>query len=160
MAAFTGFIDAITGPSFKMDDGTAKVETFSDLGAKLAEEAATTTEKVIGIAKEKIKEPLQTVERVASKAIPASLAACASLQYTGGQGSFANFMQPITLRTKYFRLDGSRAAFIGKPLNESRTLSTLSGFCQCENVKLEINGATLEEQQLIKSYLETGCYIE
>lgn len=115
---------------------------------------------VIETAKDKLQAPISVVERVANKAIPAAIAACASLQYTGGVGSFANFLQPITLRTKYFYLDGSRAAFIGRPLNNTRVLNTLSGFVQCENVKLELSGATLYEQQLVKSYLEKGCYIE
>lgn len=154
------FIDAITGPSFKMPDGSAKVETFSDFGAKVMGEINTAVDSTIEAAKVKLKQPLETVERVAEKAIPASLAACASLQYTGGIGSFANYLQPINLRTKYFRLDGDRSAYIGKPLNESRQLSTISGFCQCDNVKLEVTGATLEEQQLIKQYLEAGCFIE
>lgn len=117
-------------------------------------------EVVISSAKNLLSEPAETVERVKAKAIPACLAACASLQYTGGVGSFANFLQPITLRTKYFYLDGSRAAFIGRPLNSTRVLNTLTGFVQCENVKLELSGATIYEQQLVKSYLEKGCYIE
>lgn len=132
-------------------------------GSAWEEAVETVVEKadgVIAVAKEKLQEPIQTVERVAAKAIPASLAACASLQYTGGIGSFANYLQPINLRTKYFYLDGDRIAYIGRPLNSSRQLSTLSGFCQCENVKLEVSGATLEEQQLIKQYLEVGCFIE
>ena len=155
-----GFIDAVTGPSFKLPDGSAKVESFSDLGSKVMEEINTAVDSTIETAKVKLKQPIETVERVAAKAIPASLAACASLQYTGGIGSFANYLQPINLRTKYFYLDGDRIAYIGRPLNSSRQLSTLSGFCQCENVKLEVSGATLEEQQLIKQYLEVGCFIE
>lgn len=117
-------------------------------------------EEVVESAKDKLAGPLSALARVVNKAIPAAIAACASLQYTGGVGSFANFLQPITLRTKYFYLDGSRAAFIGRPLNSTRVLNTLSGFVQCENVKLELSGATIYEQQLVKSYLEKGCYIE
>lgn len=125
-----------------------------------AQQALEKAEIVVANAKKVMAEPSETITRVVAKAIPASLAACASLQYTGGVGSFANFLQPITLRTKYFYLDGSRAAFIGRPLNSTRVLNTLSGFVQCENVKLELSGATIYEQQLVKSYLEKGCYIE
>ena len=137
--------------------------SYSSIKDALPEGAQQVLEKaevVVDSAKEKLQAPFATVERVVNKAIPAAIAACASLQYTGGQGSFANFLQPITLRTKYFYLDGSRAAFIGRPLNNTRVLSTLTGFVQCENVKLELSNATIYEQQLVKSYLEKGCYIE
>lgn len=154
------FLDAITSASFKMDDGTVRRETLTDLGEKIKGEVQEAAQQIVEVGREKLEIVVDTVTRVAGKAIPAAIAACASLQYTGGQGSFANFLQPITLRTKYFLLDGSRAAFIGRPLNNTRVLNTLSGFVQCENVKLELSGATIYEQQLVKSYLEKGCYIE
>lgn len=154
------FLDAVTGASFKMDDGTVRRETLSDLGEKIKGEAQEAAQQIVEVGREKLEIVVDTVTRVAGKAIPAAIAACASLQYTGGVGSFANFLQPITLRTKYFYLDGSRAAFIGRPLNSTRVLNTLTGFIQCENVKLELSGATIYEQQLVKNYLEKGCYIE
>ena len=154
------FLDAVTGASFKMDDGTVRRETLGDLGEKIKSETQEAAQQIVEVGREKLEIVVDTVTRVAGKAIPAAIAACASLQYTGGVGSFANFLQPINLRTKYFYLDGSRAAFIGRPLNNTRVLNTLSGFVQCENVKLELPGATIYEQQLVKSYLEKGCYIE
>ena len=154
------FLDAVTGASFKMDDGTVRRETLSDLGEKIKGEAQEAAQQIVEVGREKLEIVVDTVTRVAGKAIPAAIAACASLQYTGGVGSFANFLQPITLRTKYFYLDGSRAAFIGRPLNSTRVLNTLTDFIQCENVKLELSGATIYEQQLVKNYLEKGCYIE
>lgn len=129
------------------------------IGANITE-AAQKVDVVLSNARAKISSPLATVERVADKAIPASLAACASLQYTGGVGSFANFLQPITLRTKYFYVDGDRSAYIGKPLNAVRQLSTLTGFVQCENVRLDVGPLTLDEMQIVKMYLESGCIIE
>lgn len=121
-------------------------------------------------AKENLREPINellgTVGRIASKVAPTALAASASVQYLGGTPSFASFLQPWNLRSKYLYIGTDRHTIIGYPLERYRQLSTLSGFVMCENVRLEIpgtanaSGATLEEQQLIKQYLENGCFIE
>lgn len=136
-------------------------ETTSEVLAPAIEKA----DKVINAARAKIEKPLKTVERVAAKAIPASLAACASLQYTGGQGSFANFLQPIMLSAKFFILDPQRTAYVGKPYHQVSQLSILSGYVKCRHVIFDVgsatgSGPTLEEQQIIKAYLESGCFIE
>ena len=137
-------------------------------GSVWEESVETVVEKadsVIAVAKEKLQEPLQTIERIAAKAIPASLAACASLQYTGGQGSFANFLQPIMLSAKFFLTDPQRIAYVGRPYHQISQLSILSGYVKCRHVIFDVGassgaGPTLEEQQIIKSYLESGCFIE
>ena len=67
---------------------------------------------------------------------------------------------------KYLMIGTDRHDRIGYPYEAYKVLNTLTGFVQCENVRIEIpgtatkSGATLEEAQLIKQYLETGCYIE
>ena len=172
--AFNGIIDAITSPTLG-PDGTAK--TASDFAAGLRSDLATAkntvVEKstiVIEQAKDNMREPLQNIlegaARIIKKAVPTALAACASLQYTGGRASFASYLQPIHLRSKYIVLGQDRHDRIGYPLEHYRVLNTLSGFVQCDNVRIEIpatatkSGATLEEAQLIKQYLEAGCYIE
>ena len=124
------------------------------------------THIVTANAKRALADPLSTLMRVLNKAVPAAIASCASLQYTGGIGSFENFLSPLYLRMKFFQVDGDRAAFVGRPCCKTVTLSTLTGFCLCENVKLDLPGssteppATLEEQQIVVQYLEAGVYIE
>jgi len=121
-------------------------------------------------AKENLREPINellgTVGRIASKVAPTALAASASVQYLGGTPSFASYLQPWNLRSKYLFIGADRSSIIGYPLERYRQLSSLRGFVMCENVRLVIpgtanaSGATLEEQQLIKQYLEAGCFIE
>lgn len=133
-------------------------------------DAFTDAKEVVQEAKTSLKEPfynvLSGVADIVKKAVPTAIAASASLQYTGGTPSFASFLQPANLRSKYLRIGTNRSSRIGYPLEEFRTLNTLSGFVMCESVRLEIpgtataSGATLEEQQLIKQYLENGCFIE
>lgn len=121
---------------------------------------------VVQTAESKLLNVLGIAGRVLNKAVPAAIASCASLQYTGGIGSFENFLSPLYLRMKFFQVDGDRAAFVGRPCCKTARLSTLSGFCLCENVKLDLPGtsteppATLEEQQIVVRYLEAGVYIE
>lgn len=138
--------------------------------AGLKEEVREKALTVVEDAKASIVEPFQNVvsstKEIAKKAVPTALAASASVQYLGGTPSFASFLQPWNLRNKFLLVADDRSSIIGYPLERTCQLSTLSGFVMCENVRLEIpgtataSGATLEEQQLIKQYLENGCFIE
>lgn len=150
---------------FEQSPVAQAVQNFGDTAV---EKAAVVVEQ----AKESVREPLRdvltSVAGIAKKAIPTALSACASLQYTGGQASFASFLQPIHVRSKYLLIGTNRHTTIGYPLEKYRQLSNLSGFTQCQNVKLELIGdiehyihtPTLDEQNLIKDYLEAGFYIE
>ena len=133
-------------------------------------DAFTDAKEVVQEARETIREPLNNtlakVGQIAYKAAPTAFAASASVQYLGGTPSFASFLQPWNLRSKYLLVAADRHTTIGWPCERFETLNTLSGFVMCEQVGLEIpgtataSGATLEEQQLIKQYLENGCFIE
>ena len=115
---------------------------------------------------EPFREVVSSAGQIAKKAIPTALASAATMQYTGGKPTFAAFLQPVSLRSRFLWAGFDRHDRIGYPLEDFRVLSTQSGFIQCENVRLDLAatattpGATLEEQQLIKQYLEAGCYIE
>ena len=134
------------------------------------EQARETALSIAEDAKALIYEPFQNVVsstiQIAKKAVPTALSASASVQYLGGTPSFASFLQPWNLRSKFLLIGPDRHERIGWPCESFQTLNTLSGFVMCENVRLEIpgtanaSGATLEEQQLIKQYLENGCFIE
>lgn len=167
---FNGIIDAMTGPSFKMPDGSSKVMSLSEGAQAVKNEVVEKTTVLVEQAKDNLKEPLMNVfnsaAQIAKKAVPTALAASASVQYLGGNASFASFLQPVHVRSKFLLIGTDRGATIGYPLEQYQQLSALSGFVMCENVKFDLaatasrGGATLEEQQLIKQYLENGCYIE
>lgn len=152
------------------EGGALSVLDPQTLGERAVNTVVEKTTIITQQAKENLREPLNEVltkiGQIAYKAAPSAFAASASLQYTGGLPSFASFLQPANLRSKYLRIGTNRSSRIGYPLEEFRTLNTLSGFVMCEQVRLEIpgtataSGATLEEQQLIKQYLENGCFIE
>ena len=123
-------------------------------------------QQIVAGAKTLMSDPLHYLSQAATKAIPAAIAASASLQYTGGQGSFCNFLYPWIVRCKYLRVDGNRSGFIGRPLCKLRPLSVLSGYCKCQNVKIDLPGtsteptATIDELQIVVRYLEAGVFLE
>lgn len=141
-------------------------QPLEDFKSDVREQAKVLVEDAKNTITEPIRNLISSTAQIAKKAVPTALAASASLQYVGGMPSFASFLQPANLRSKYLRIGTNRSSRIGYPLEDFRVLSTLSGFVMCESVRLEIpgtanaSGATLEEQQLITQYLENGCYIE
>lgn len=147
-------------------DGLVPLVGENSIQERIIEKTTIITEQ----AKDNLKEPLMNVfnsaAQIAKKAVPTALAASASVQYLGGNASFASFLQPVHVRSKFLLIGTDRGATIGYPLEQYQQLSALSGFVMCENVKFDLaatsttGGATLEEQQLIKQYLENGCYIE
>lgn len=161
----TTIYNAITGSNVT----TNEVEAIKQVPEQIQPIVEKTT-VLVEQARDRISEPINDflgkVGRIASKVAPTALAASASVQYLGGTPSFASYLQPWNLRSKYLFIGADRSSIIGYPLERYRQLSTLSGFVMCENVRLEIpgtanaSGATLEEQQLIKQYLENGCFIE
>lgn len=158
----TTIYNGITGKNVPTDEGAAIKQAVQPIVEK--------TTVIVEQAKDNLKEPLMNVfnsaAQIAKKAVPTALAASASVQYLGGNASFVSFLQPVHVRSKFLLIGTDRGATIGYPLEQYQQLSTLSGFVMCENVKFDLaatattGGATLEEQQLIKQYLENGCYIE
>ena len=183
-------IDAVTGPTIKPGDlpgvdpaqGSAAnfaaglrsdvkqamsnaIESAKPMVQNVAQ-ALEPAQQLVAGAKSLMSDPLRYLSQAATKAIPAAIAASASLQYTGGQGSFCNFLYPWIVRCKYLRVDGNRSGFIGRPLCKLRPLSVLTGYCKCQNVKLDLPGtsteptATIDELQIVVRYLESGVFLE
>lgn len=141
-------------------------QPLEDFKSDVREQAMTIVEDAKASIVEPFRNVISSTMEIAKKAVPTALAASASVQYLGGTPSFASFLQPWNLRSKFLLAGNDRHTRIGWPCESFETLNTLSGFVMCESVRLEIpgtataSGATLEEQQLIKQYLENGCFIE
>lgn len=152
----------------RVSTNEAVVETAHDLlgGAVDAwnETVETVTEKTTRIIQEaKIdiqSSIIPTIGKIANKVLPSALAASASLQYMGSQGSFVDFLQPAYLQTSCFHIEADKHVYIGWPCHKTLILGSLSGFTLCENAQVEIYGATVEELEIIKQFLESGVYIE
>lgn len=103
---------------------------------------------------------IPTIGKIANKVLPSALAASASLQYMGSQGSFVDFLQPAYLQTSCFHIEADKHVYIGWPCHKTLILGSLSGFTLCENAQVELIGATVEELEIVKQFLESGVYIE
>lgn len=113
-------------------------------------------------ARDSISDVVNGVMRVVNKALPAAIAATASLQYRGTQGSFLSYLSTnyINLRAKFFQIAGDNSDLIGYPTHAANSLlSNYSGFVLCENAVIAIGGTVIEEQA-IEDLLNAGVFIE
>lgn len=103
--------------------------------------------------------PASTVSASISGIGDAISCAMPQVETIGGQGSFSDFVIQPYLVTTFHTLVGEDNEHNGRPLCERRKISTLSGFIMCQNAEVPIR-ATVEEQETIRSKLETGFYYE
>lgn len=152
----------------RVSTNEAVVETAHDLlgGAvdswnETVESVTEKTTRIIQEAKIDIQSSIiPTIGKIANKVLPSALAASASLQYMGSQGSFVDFLQPAYLQTSCFHIEADKHVYIGWPCHKTLILGSLSGFTLCENAQVELLGATVEELEIVKQFLESGVYIE
>lgn len=79
----------------------------------------------------------------------------------GTAGSFLAFHDDngCYLDSKFYEAVSEYNTELGRPLCQPKTLSTLSGYCQCLNADVEISG-TSDEATQINTYLNNGFFIE
>lgn len=77
----------------------------------------------------------------------------------GSNGSFMNMHSTSYLNAKFYEIVGENRTELGRPLYQTKTLSTLSGFCVCSGADAQISG-TAHEVVTINDYLNSGFFIE
>lgn len=78
---------------------------------------------------------------------------------TGINAGFSSLIGSWILTTKFFEVVNDDLTNRGRPLCEVRQLSTLAGYQLCADVEVTLS-CTREEEQMIKSALETGYFYE
>ena len=78
---------------------------------------------------------------------------------SGTQGGFSSYAHVPYIDYQFFTLVDDDINEEGRPLMKNVRLGNLSGYCICKNGDVAIGG-TAQEQNAIKSYLESGVYIE
>lgn len=117
-------------------------------------------QQLAGDAKEGLSDLVSGVGRVLNKAMPAAIAAAATLQLHGTQGTFQSFLTPVRLESRFMMIPADNSNLIGYPSYAANTLlSSLSGFVLCENAVLAISG-TMPEEEAIEDMLNAGIFIE
>lgn len=123
------------------------------------EDALVNVEPLKNSARDALTDIVGGVMQVVNKALPAALAACASVQFRGTQGSFMAFVTPIRLTARFISISDDRSDFIGYPCERVVALGQLSGFTLCENATISISGTVIEEEA-IEDLLNKGVFIE
>lgn len=77
----------------------------------------------------------------------------------GSNSSFLSLHSTCYLNAKYYEIVGANNTEIGRPLYQTKTLSTLSGFTVCSGADVAITG-TADEAEKINGYLNSGFFIE
>lgn len=123
------------------------------------EDALVNVDPLKNSAREALTDIVGGVMQVVNKAMPAALAACASVQFRGTQGSFMAFVTPIRLTARFISISDDRSDFIGYPCERVVALGQLAGFTLCENATISISGTVIEEEA-IEDLLNKGVFIE
>ena len=123
------------------------------------EDALVNVEPLKNSARDALSDIVGGVLQVANKALPAALAACASVQFRGTQGSFMAFVTPIRLTARFISISDDRSDFIGYPCERVIALGQLAGFTLCENATISISGTVIAEEA-IEDLLNKGVCIE
>ena len=77
----------------------------------------------------------------------------------GVNGSFLGMHSTSYLQAKFYTVVNQNNSELGRPLYQTKTLSSLSGFCVCSGAEAA-TPAMSDENDLINSYLNSGFYIE
>lgn len=123
------------------------------------EDALVNVEPLKNSARDALTDIVGGVMQVVNKALPAALAACASVQFRGTQGSFMAFVTPIRMTARFISISDDRSDFIGYPCERVVALGQLAGFTLCENATISISGTVIEEEA-IEDLLNKGVFIE
>lgn len=99
---------------------------------------------------------VQTIGGMAFDAVRMKYPTCSG---GGTSGSFLSLHSTCYLNATYYTCTDRYTAEIGRPLHQTKTLSTLSGYCLCQNADVQC-GAMAEEEVKINNYLNTGFFIE
>ena len=150
-------VPAMLGSKYTDAATAQEIETHS-LSNYISDKAA----ELKSAARDSLSDVVNGVMRVVNKALPAAIAATASLQYRGTQGSFLSYIPAnnIVIKYKFFQISADNSDLIGYPTHAANSLlSNYSGFVLCENAVISIGGTVIEEQA-IEDLLNAGVFIE
>lgn len=129
--------------------GADAVQTVVDTRAAYQQASSDLWYKIVGTAKQ-----------IVPKALSSAQAAMAQLSYSGSTGNFLSTDENIVLTAKFLRAVDMYPEKIGNPLYSQVYLNTLSGFVQCRNAVFGSTTATVEEENAVEEFLNSGFYYE
>lgn len=98
-------------------------------------------------------------KQTASNILSSVMAARATAEITGQQGSFTLYdTQTLTLSGRFLPVVNEDYDHNGRPLCQMKTINTLYGFILCKDADVSIAGCTEREKLAIQAYMEGGFY--
>lgn len=88
-----------------------------------------------------------------------AMAALATPSYRGTMGNYATYQVPISLRAKFLEPVAENFDNAGRPVCRVMPLTSLSGFTLVENPQITFS-CFVEEEEILKSFMSSGFYIE
>ena len=102
---------------------------------------------------------MNAVQQIGGMAFDAVRMKYPTCQGGGTNGSFLSLHSTCYLNGTFYTCTDRNTAELGRPLHQTKTLSTLSGFCLCQGADVQI-GALADEEVKINGYLNSGFFIE
>lgn len=81
------------------------------------------------------------------------------VQTQGANGSIVAYTQTPNIESEFRQIVDEDNVQMGRPLCQTKTISTLSGFILCENADLSTAGSPIEKEAIV-SYMNGGFYYE
>ena len=103
--------------------------------------------------------PFEMLNGIGNAALDAAQDQYPQVQSLGAQCSFVGWKQEVNLYCKFTHVVDPDVYHFGAPLAEIKTLSALSGFTQCTNPHIEINGTEQESNEVI-NHMANGFFLE
>lgn len=111
-------------------------------------------------AKAAVADAAATVADVAKNAVSSTIAAMATVNYSGSTGDFTSAYETISLFARFIPVTDTNPNDYGSPYMRRVQLNTLSGFILCENPHFSLSIGMITEADLIKTYMQKGFYFE
>ena len=111
---------------------------------------------------EQFKSDLQPITSEDISSIASNSAAMKSTcEMLGSQGTMSTYSRmPVALWGDFYTVANDDNARFGRPLCQSVTLNTLSGYIQCDRPRISAGSMNLIEQVTVEQLMSAGFYLD
>lgn len=103
----------------------------------------------------------EEIKKVSSDILSGTVAAYTTAELIGMMGNASGYdTQRLTLSARFLPIATEDLTHTGRPLMQTKKLSTLRGFTIAKDGDIELPSATDREIKTIKAYLESGFFVE
>ena len=137
----------------------ANLKTVQNRELAGAKEIVNNIPIIINEGRDALNNIISAVPDIVSSAVSTATAALAKLHYSGTNGNFQIATEPIVITMTAYTVVDDNSENVGFPYYQSMHLANVTGFCLCENAKVELT-CTHVEQEAVEALLNKGVYLE